>query len=309
MKWVSIVAASVLFLVLFGGMTTGDTRIQSPDELVVFVTEAGDFLKKTGFENVSRIVPENPDIFIRNNSAISVYDINGTLLAYPNQRVDMNAKNITETDIHGLEYIRLSRDIALRGGGYALFIESERSTQQIHSSSPTRNPPALMYVFPVDAEHWISSQVLLTDLKNQQTGEPALAIIENYVHDAADYAREMGYNRSIQEFNDLNGSFTHGSWYIYAFDMNGTFLASPYYPQSIGTNQSEVVREYGVSSVAEMIKMAEEQPSGYEAFVILNPDTNQSEVKLGYYERVDNSWFVGSGWYVSDLVRSVSPEK
>ncbi len=309
-RWNFCFCMAVVILVLsFGGVTLADDSrvIHTPEELVRFVAEANQYIKTYGIESGLEEFSHSSSQFTLKNSYISVYDMEGILRAHPFLQDSIGTSRLNMTDPHGMEEIRLGRDIAKKGGGFFLYMGSIPETLNMSESSGDSLIPILGYVYPIDDQFWIESEINLTDLKNQQTGEPSLLPLESFVHKAAQYAREVGREKSIQEFNDLNGTFTNGSWYIYAFDMNGTFLASPYYPESIGTNQMDVVRDYGVASVAECIQIARNESSGFEAFVILNPDTNLSESKLGYVERIDDTWLVGSGWYVTDLVRSLSP--
>lgn len=299
----------VILVLSYGGIALADDScvIHTPEELARFVAEADQYINTNGIESGLEEFSLSSGQFTLKNSYIAVYDMEGILRAHPFLKNTIGSSQLNVTDPHGMEVIRLGRDVAKKGGGFFLYMSSVPETLKIRESPGDSFIPTLGYAYPIDDQFWIESEINLTDMKNQQTGEPSLLPLESFVHTAAQYAREVGKEKSIQEFNDLKGTFTNGSWYIYAFDMNGTFLASPYYPESIGMNQMDVVREYGVASVAECIQIARNESSGFEAFVMLNPDTNQSESKLGYVERIDDTWLVGSGWYVTDMVHSLSP--
>jgi polar amino acid transport system substrate-binding protein len=296
----------ILLLILGTGAGTAsaelDGNIQTANELAEYVTQAGRYLTETGIDTGLDAITTGTAPPLRSGIPLLVYDQNGTLLASPNPGDDIGKNMIHMTDPYGMEIIRLEKDIAANESGFFLFMESFTPGAATHEINTSDYQPRVGYVHPVTDQIWITADVSFQDLKDPETGIPYMTGMEEFVSGAAAYAREVGREEANSEFNDLNGSFTHGSKYIYAFDMDGTFLASPYYPESIGTNQMDVVRTYGVASVADAIRIAKEKGSGYLAFVILNPDTNRPEPKLGYVEKVDDSWLVGSGLYGSDLV-------
>ncbi|HWQ65794.1 MAG TPA: cache domain-containing protein [Methanospirillum sp.] len=297
----------ILILLLIVGIGTGIVSgtsggsIQTPQDLVRYVNEAGQFLSDNGVDRGVEMIMNGSDFFTRTGAVLSVYDQDGVLLAHPAHQDEIGENRLNLTDPYGLEIIRLERDIAKNGGGFFFLMDS--ASLDATNGDPL---PRLGYVHPVTDQIWIASDISLSDKKDQKTGTPYLSGLETFVGKAVAYARNEGNEKAINEFNDLNGSFTKGSQYIYAYDMDGIFLASPYYPDLIGTNQNDVVRSYGVASVAEGIRIASGNGSGYIAFVILNPETNKPESKLGYFERVDDTWFVGSGVYGSDLLNLAS---
>lgn len=297
----------ILILLMVLGQGTGavsgepDNSIQTPEDLVQYVTEAGQYLNDTGVEAGESEIMNRSGLFTRKEAALSVYDRDGTLLAHPSLRDEIGKNQLNLTDTYGMEIVRLERDIAANGSGFFLLMESVSPDSSAGESNASDYLPRLGYVLPVTDQIWIASDVSLQNMKDVTPGRSYLSDLETFVDKAARYARDVGREEAIREFNDLNGSFTNGSMYIYAYDMNGTFLASPYYPEIIGTNQLDVVRSYGVASVAEVIRISRERGSGYVAFVILNPETSRPEPKLGYVEKVDDTWLVGSGIYASDL--------
>jgi signal transduction histidine kinase len=125
--------------------------------------------------------------------------------------------------------------------------------------------------------------------------------LKEYVHSAAEFARNSGKEEAISEFNDINGSFTDGEKYIFAYEMDGTVIALPFQKALLGMDRSESVDPNGADFINGLIDVAEDG-GGSVYYVYTNPSRNyREELKLSYVEPVDENWFVGSGIYVPEI--------
>ncbi len=118
-----------------------------------------------------------------------------------------------------------------------------------------------------------------------------------FVEDAARYAKANGKERALTAFNDPNGSFVRGTRYVFAYDMNGTVLALPADPASVGSSHWNLVDPNGVRMVREM-RDAARDGGGFVTYV-----TNHRLDRAGVWEKrvyvamAGDDWFVGSGTY------------
>jgi len=124
-----------------------------------------------------------------------------------------------------------------------------------------------------------------------------------FVESAAAYAETNGKDKALAEFNDPNGSFVRGELYIYAYDYNGTTLAHPINPETVGLNREGdagiFVREMGA---------VVRNGSGFYRFTYINPKHNRTlESKLGYGVQVDEDWWLGSGIYLGPANAATAP--
>jgi cytochrome c len=118
-----------------------------------------------------------------------------------------------------------------------------------------------------------------------------------FVDSAAAYAKTHGREKALAEFNNPNGSFVRGELYIYAYDFNGTTLAHPFNPEKIGVNRLAEPDAQGGYFIKDL-RDAAIKGSGFVRFYYINPVHNRSiEPKLGYVEKVDDDWWLGSGIY------------
>ncbi len=119
----------------------------------------------------------------------------------------------------------------------------------------------------------------------------------SFVDSAVAYAKTHGRETALAEFSNPNGSFVRGELYIYAYDFNGTTLAHPFNPEKIGVNRLNETDAQGGLFIRNLRDMAL-NGSGFVRFYYINPAHNKAvEPKLGYVEKVDDDWWLGSGIY------------
>jgi len=123
-----------------------------------------------------------------------------------------------------------------------------------------------------------------------------------FVDSAVAYAKTNGKEKALAEFSNPNGSFVKGELYIYAYDFNGTTLAHPFNPEKIGVNRmNETDANVGIF-LTEVRNMAQQNGKGFVRFYYVNPAHNRTtESKLGYVEKVDDDWWLGSGIYTGPV--------
>jgi polar amino acid transport system substrate-binding protein len=128
----------------------------------------------------------------------------------------------------------------------------------------------------------------------------------SFVESAVAYAKENGREKALKEFSNKTGSFVRGDLYIYAYDFNGTNIAHPFKPDWIGTNKLNMTDSNGIPYIKNLIDAAKEG-TGFTYFIFPNPaHNNRNELKIGYVMKVDDSWWLGSGLYLSNISASVA---
>lgn len=123
-----------------------------------------------------------------------------------------------------------------------------------------------------------------------------------FLNEAVAYVNDNGVEKALEEFNNLNGSFVRGDLYIFAYDFNGTCLAHPINPDLVG--QTGLWDINGVDVVGREIALAK-RGGGTMYIVFPNPiHEGKEELKQLYIETVDDSIYLGSGLYLSDIPAS-----
>ena len=130
-----------------------------------------------------------------------------------------------------------------------------------------------------------------------------------FVDNAVAYAKTNGREKAIKEFNNnKSAEFIKGDRYIFACDFNGVVLASPYLPDDVGKNELHLKDPNGVELVRNQLSGAEDGLR-YAYYIFPNPaHNNKLELKLTYAEKVDDTWWLASGIYLSNMSANFSQE-
>ena len=128
-----------------------------------------------------------------------------------------------------------------------------------------------------------------------------------FLNEAVAYVNDNGVEKALEEFNNLNGSFVRGDLYIFAYDFNGTCLAHPINPDLVG--QTGLWDINGVDVVGREIALAK-RGGGTMYIVFPNPiHEGKEELKQLYIENVNDSIYLGSGLYLSNISASFDQEE
>ncbi|HIH02652.1 MAG TPA: histidine kinase, partial [Methanoregulaceae archaeon] len=121
-----------------------------------------------------------------------------------------------------------------------------------------------------------------------------------FVERAASFARENGRERAVAAFSNRNGSFVSGNVHVFAVDYNGTLLADPTEPASVGTDISNMTDTFGIPLVLKLGETAR-FGRGLVSYNYPNPRNNAvAEPKLTVVEDVDGTYYVAAGFYASE---------
>jgi hypothetical protein len=260
--------------------------------LTAFVRKAAEYAKEHGKEASLKVFNDLNGTFIDKEFYVFAYDMDGTVIALPYQQGLLGTVRTGITDSNGVEFINGLIDVAGEGGGslYYIYPNPEDNFQEEFK---------LSYVLPVNDEWFIGSGIYLPELPAKFNDTEQDELVKR-VKQARDYAHANGANKSLADFNDLNGDFADGSRYIFAYGTNGTTLALPFQAELIGSNRLDFSDTYGVKIIKWEISTAQ-RGGGFVYVQYLNPDTGAAALKLCYVAPVDDEWFVGSGIYTESL--------
>jgi cytochrome c len=138
------------------------------------------------------------------------------------------------------------------------------------------------------------------------TGMPVADFIA-FVDNAVAYAKANGKDKAIKEFNDNKSTkFIKGELYIFAYDFNGVTLAHPYQPEYVGNSQMGLKDANGVLLIKNMVTIAR-RGNGTVYYVWANPAHDKKlETKLTYVKEVDDTWWLGAGTYLPNILVNFS---
>lgn len=124
------------------------------------------------------------------------------------------------------------------------------------------------------------------------------AAVEAFVAEAVEYARANGQDAAGAAFTEPGGPFHQGELYIYAYNFDGTVIAHGGDPNLVGQNLIDMTDPNGVKVIQDLSALAQ-SGSGWLEYTWPNPaQGNVDQLKLGYVEKVNDTWFLGSGYYL-----------
>jgi ABC-type amino acid transport substrate-binding protein len=127
------------------------------------------------------------------------------------------------------------------------------------------------------------------------------------VNEAVAYVKANGEEKALQEFNNLSGPFVRGDIYIFAYDFNGTCIAHPINPDLVGKTGLWDVNN--VDIIGRELALAG-RGGGTLYIVFPNPThEGKEELKQLYIENVNDSLYLGSGLYLSDISASFDKDE
>ena len=113
---------------------------------------------------------------------------------------------------------------------------------------------------------------------------------------AIEHVRAKGLEQACRDFNDPQGGFNDGRYYIWAGDFGGVIVANGSNPGATGQNHYEGKAADGRKFIQEIIQAAKTKGKGWCDYLWKNPVTKRTEEKSTYFEAVDNV-YIACGLY------------
>jgi signal transduction histidine kinase len=255
--------------------------------LTRLVDSAEEYAKKNGKDAALREFNNVNGTFIDGDLYIYAYVMDGTTLAWPYRPDQLGTNRAGAADSNGVNNVKRMIEVAGDGGGWVYYVTN--------NPADNRDELKLSYVRPVDSTWFVGSGMYLSEIPALFTITERDQLAER-VKQARQYAQANGAVKAVRDFNDRNGTFANGSRYIFAYAYNGTTLAMPFQPETIGTNRMNFTDTHGVKITAWEIAAAK-SGGGFVYVDYYNPDTGKPGMKLCYVTPVDDTWLVGSGIY------------
>lgn len=111
---------------------------------------------------------------------------------------------------------------------------------------------------------------------------------ERLVHKAVELLQKDGKEKAFAVFSDPKGPFSYRDLYLTAFDLKGVCLAHGTNKARIGKNVLHDKDPDGKEFVLERTERAKKEGKGWQEYKFKNPTTGKVEVKVAYFERVDD---------------------
>ncbi len=263
---------------------------QSPEmvrqALETKVRSAAGFAKKNGRETALAAFNNESGPFAAGGAYVFAFDMNGTTLAMPFEKTRIGKNERDLTDANGIAIGERKIRLAQEGGGFFYYVFTD----------PASGKPEfkVSYVQPVDSSWAVGAGTYLPDIPAVFTQDRRDQLV-SHVNDAVAYVKKNGREPALRTFNDPAGTFSQPDMYVFAFDRNGTYLASPYLPGIVGLNHLSSRDPYGEYHVPYIIANAE-QGGGFMYYFFADPAKDyQIRLKLTYSRMAGDDLIVGAG--------------
>jgi len=125
--------------------------------------------------------------------------------------------------------------------------------------------------------------------------------LKGFVEECKAFAKIYGKKEALLEIKRKNGLFNRGELYIYAYNFNNVVLSHGLNAGLIGSDLTNLKDPTGKKIIVEMTNMLKRQQSGWLKFHWFHPQSGEVKPKLGYFTKVDNTWWIGSGIYADNF--------
>lgn len=257
-----------------------------------FVDEAKEYGLKNGKDNASRIFNDQSGEFVRGDLYIFAYDFFGNALSLPFQPNLTGTNRLDAVDSNGITVTKDNLELARTGSGQTYYLYPNPRENM-------REELKLSYTTKVDDSWWLAAGIYssVSSAGNISAMKPInREELKTFVEEAYSHALVTSREKALKDFMDLNGAWVRGDVYVFAQDFNGTSLCLPYMPEEVGTDRLNIQNDQGVYINREMRAIAM-NGSGFYEYRWRNPMSNQSEPKVSFVTKVDDTWWLGAGIY------------
>ncbi len=125
--------------------------------------------------------------------------------------------------------------------------------------------------------------------------------LRGFVEECKAFAQIYGKKEALLEIKNPKGIFQRGELYIYAYDFNCVVLSHGLNTGLIGSDLTNLKDPTGKKIISEMTSTLKKQQNGWLKFHWFHPQGGEVKPKLGYFTKVDNTWWIGSGIYADNF--------
>lgn len=285
--------------VVIGTSGTADRDITTTSDLIAFVKTARDYARANGKEKALAAFNDPKGQFVRGDVYVFAESYDGTALAEPFEPDTVGTNILNVTDRFGLPVVRNLGETARYGIGYVSY----------DYPNPKRNAsvePKLSVVADVDGTYYVGAGTYASTgmvFPSVALGTSPRTLTENdlraFVNNATQYVKENGEERAFAAFGDPNGPFVQGEMTLFAYDYNGTNLASNPFSRDLRDTRLNLINYHdpdGVETIREMRDLARQ--GGGISYTVAKVSSGGKEYyvpKIDYVEPVNDTVWLFSG--------------
>ena len=187
--------------------TNSSTIQKSIDELKTFVNSGLKYITDNGETKAYEEFNKPSGKFRQGNRYLFVFGFNGKVLAHGGDPKYFVGKNMFNAkDKFGTPYFQLFVEAANRGGGVVSYYWPRPDTGVLQYKTS--------YIAPINDRSFIGAGVFRS-LEVQKSQEAKINELKGFVDSGIDYVKKNGAKEAYKEFNNQQGQFIKGDWYIF----------------------------------------------------------------------------------------------
>lgn len=171
-----------------------------------------------------------------------------------------------------------------------------KNLEGIISAIQSGNPDAALKI----AESALAVKQVEAIIPESLTDYPVFELVVDdaraMVERAVQFCKTCGRDIALAEFSRPNGPFVKGQQYVFVLSATGQMLAHGVNEEYIGNDFIGEVDFDGKPFIAEIVRAAEENGSGWMEYKWINPLSGDDENKVVYFQKHDGM-IICSGIY------------
>ena len=259
-------------------------------ELKSFVDSGLEYIKKNGEAKAYKEFSSTNSKFRKGNLYLFVIAFNGKVLAHGGDPTNFVGKNLfSAKDKFGTPYFQLFVEAAKRGGGVVSYYWLRPDTGILQYKTS--------YIAPINNNAFIGAGVYKS-FEMQQSQEVKINELKKFADSAAEYVKQKGAQEAYKEFNDPQGNFVKGDWYVFVINYDGTILAHGGDPQKmVGTSIADFKDEFNTPLLMMFVEAAKNGGGVVGYYWPHYLGKGAVRFKTSYIEPLDSQTFIGAGFY------------
>mgnify|MGYP003867914729 CR=1 FL=1 len=144
--------------------------------------------------------------------------------------------------------------------------------------------------------------LILVSVSSQATERGTSRQAQLLLANATAVLEQQGAQAAFEKFNNPQAGFVQGDLYIFAIDMQGTYMASGANPDLVGKNLTHTSDAAGKPIGLEILKLAKLIGYGIVEYEWLNRESNDVEHKFSRIKKVGD-YVLGVGFYLPNAAK------
>jgi len=269
-----------------------DTKSVQKDvnDLKIFVDKGLAYIKKNGEAKSYKEFNDANSPFKKDNLYLFVFAFNGKVLAHGGDPKSFVGKNMFNAkDKFGTPYFQLFVEAANRGGGVVSYYWPRPDTGVLQYKTS--------YIAPINDNAFIGAGIYKS-LEVQKSQETKITELKKFVDSGVNYIKQNGVQEAYKEFNNPQGKFVKGDWYMFVGNYNGTLLAHGGDPKKmVGTSIADLKDEFNTPLLMMFTEAAKSGGGVVSYYWPHYTEKGAVRFKTSYIEPLDAQTYIGAGYY------------